>query len=70
MTKDIDDVLIYAIYPVTGKKFLRWKYGKDTPPPEVRAKSLEEAKAEQELIKKARAGKLVEKVEKEVPAKR
>jgi len=69
LTKDIDDVLIYAIYPVTGKKFLRWKHGKDTPPPEVRAKSLEEAKAELDMIKKARAGKLVEKVEKEVPPK-
>ena len=26
---DLDDKLIYALYPVTGKKFLKWKYGKE-----------------------------------------
>ena len=38
-TKDIakndGDVLIYALYPVTGLRFLRWKYGLEVPPPEV-----------------------------------
>ena len=29
---DLDDTLIYALYPVTGKKFLNWKYGKEQPP--------------------------------------
>ena len=67
---DIDDVLIYALYPVTGKRFLNWKYGKEEPPEEVRAKALEEALAEEELIKKARAGLLVEKDHgKEIPSK-
>ena len=66
---DLDDVLIYALYPVTGKKFLNWKYGKEEPPPEVRPKSLQEAKAEQDLIQKARAGKLIEPKEKQNPAK-
>jgi len=67
---DIDDVLIYALYPVTGKKFLRWKYGQEEPPEEVKPKTLEQIKAEQELISKAKAGKLVEKAEKkEAPAK-
>ncbi len=66
---DLDDELIYAIYPVTGKRFLKWKYGKEEPPAEVKAKTLEEAKAEQELIEKAKAGKLVEKDEKKVPLK-
>jgi pyruvate carboxylase subunit B len=66
---DIDDEILYAIYPVTGKRFLKWKYGKEEPPAEVKAKTLEEAKAEQELIKKAKAGELIEKIEKEVPAK-
>jgi oxaloacetate decarboxylase alpha subunit/pyruvate carboxylase subunit B len=69
LTADIDDVLIYALYPVTGKRFLNWKYGKEVPPQEVKPRTLEEAKAEQELIAKARAGKLVEKIEKETPAK-
>jgi pyruvate carboxylase subunit B len=66
---DLDDVLIYALYPVTGKKFLKWKYGKEQPPAEVRPKTLEDVKDEQELIKKAKAGKLIEKPEKETPAK-
>ncbi|MFO7666951.1 MAG: biotin/lipoyl-containing protein, partial [Desulfobacterales bacterium] len=67
---DIDDVLIYALYPVTGKKFLRWKYGKEEPPAEVKPRTLEQVKAEQEIIAKAKAGKLVEKTEKkEAPAK-
>ena len=66
---DLDDVLIYALYPVTGKRFLKWKYGKEQPPAEVRPRTLEDVKAEQELIKKAKAGKLVEKPEKEPPAR-
>ncbi|RPJ17956.1 MAG: pyruvate carboxylase subunit B [Desulfobacteraceae bacterium] len=67
---DLDDVLIYALYPVTGKKFLKWKYGKEDPPAEVKPRTLEQVKAEQELIAKAKAGKLVEKAEKkEAPSK-
>jgi pyruvate carboxylase subunit B len=66
---DLDDVLIYALYPVTGKRFLKWKYGKEQPPAEVRPRTLEDVKAEQELIKKAKAGKLVEKPEKAAPEK-
>ena len=58
---DLDDVLIYALYPVTGKRFLKWKYGKDEPPAEVRPRTLEQAKQEEEIVKKARAGQLVEK---------
>ncbi|OQX11888.1 MAG: carboxylase [Desulfobacteraceae bacterium IS3] len=69
LAKDIDDQVLYAIYPVTGKKFLSWKYGKEAPPKEVLPKTLEDVKAEQELIKKLKAGKLVEKVEKELPPK-
>ena len=66
---DLDDVLIYALYPVTGKKFLNWKYGKEQPPPEVSPRTLEDAKAELELLKKAKAGQLVEKPDKAAPAK-
>ncbi|MBU1056655.1 MAG: pyruvate carboxylase subunit B [Proteobacteria bacterium] len=67
LTTDIDDVLIYALYPVTGKKFLRWKYGKEEPPEEVKPRTLEQVKLEQEIIAKAKAGELVEK--KNVPTK-
>ncbi|MBF0226686.1 MAG: pyruvate carboxylase subunit B [Desulfobacterales bacterium] len=66
---DIDDIILYAIYPVTGKKFLKWKYGHEQAPPEVKAKTLEDIKAEQEIIKKAKAGLLVEKKEKHAPEK-
>ncbi len=67
---DLDDEVLYAIYPVTGKKFLKWKYGKEEPPKEVLPRSLETAKKEQELLAKARAGMVVEKPSKdEVPEK-
>jgi len=66
IAKDIGDVLIYALYPQTGMQFLRWKYGLEEPPKEVRPKSLEDVKKEDELIKKALAGELVEKEVKEV----
>jgi oxaloacetate decarboxylase alpha subunit/pyruvate carboxylase subunit B len=48
---------------------LKWKYGKEQPPKEVQPRTLEDAKAEQELLKKAKAGKLVEIPEKAAPAK-
>ncbi|RUA00144.1 MAG: carboxylase [Deltaproteobacteria bacterium] len=66
---DEDDLILYAIYPVTGKRFLKWKYGKETPPPEVMPKTLDEAKKEEEMVRKARAGELVEKKTGELPPK-
>jgi pyruvate carboxylase subunit B len=69
IAKDIGDVLIYALYPTTGMRFLKWKYGLEEPPPETKPKTLEDVKQEDELIAKAKAGKLVEKVEKPVPPK-
>jgi len=67
LAKDKDDVLIYALYPVTGKRFLQWKYGLEPVPPEVKPRTMDDVKAEQELLAKAKAGKLVEKKEKTVP---
>ncbi len=67
LAKDLDDELLYAIYPVTGKRFLKWKYGLEEVPPEVKPRTLEDAKAEKEWLAKAKAGKLVEKKEKTVP---
>ncbi len=58
---DLDDVLIYALYPTTGKKFLRYKYGLEDPPASMKAKTLEEAKKEEQLVRKARAGEVVAK---------
>jgi pyruvate carboxylase subunit B len=36
VSSDIGDILIAAIYPSTGLRFLKWKYGLETPSPEVR----------------------------------
>ncbi len=58
IAQDIGDVLIYALYPTTGMRFLRWKYGLETPPPEVKAKTMDDVRRENELVAKAKAGKL------------
>ena len=68
LAKDIDDVLIYALYPVTGLKFLKWKYGKEAPPAETKAVTLEQVRKQDELVAKAKAGQLVEKPLKKAPA--
>ncbi|MBI2854662.1 MAG: pyruvate carboxylase subunit B [Chloroflexi bacterium] len=69
LARDIGDVLIYALYPTTGMRFLKWKYGLETPPPETRPKTLDDVKKEDELVSKAKAGKLVEKSKIAPPAK-
>ncbi len=65
---DIDDLILYAIYPVTGKKFLEWKYGKTPVPESVKPITMEEVKKKDEILKKAKAGQLVEK-KTDAPAK-
>jgi pyruvate carboxylase subunit B len=72
--KNVQDVLTYALYPTTGSRFLKYKHSIDETIPDdwkpPRApKTLEEVKEEDELIAKAKAGKLVEKTEKVVPEK-
>jgi pyruvate carboxylase subunit B len=69
LAQDLDDVITYALYPVTGKRFLNWKYGKEDPPEAVKARTLEEIKKEEELVKLAKLGKLVQKSEKKAPPK-
>ena len=61
LAKNIDDELIVALYPVTGKRFLKWKYGLADIPEDVKPKSLEDVKKEKELIQKALSGKLTDK---------
>ena len=72
-TKDIaknpGDTLIYAIYPQTGLRFLKWKYGLEPIPEEVKPKTLDQCKWEDDVVKKALAGKLVEKPAKVAPEK-
>ena len=67
LAKTLDDQLIVALYNVTGKKFLRIKYGLDPMPEEMKARTMEQVQSEAELIKKARAGQMIDKPE--APAK-
>jgi len=67
VAKDIGDVLVYALYPTTGMRFLKWKYGLEKPSPETKGKTLEDIKLEDELIAKAKAGELIEKSKVKAP---
>ncbi|MCD4795786.1 MAG: pyruvate carboxylase subunit B, partial [Candidatus Cloacimonetes bacterium] len=68
LAKDLDDELICALYPVTGKRFLNWKYGLQEIPDDVKPKTIEEVEKEKELIAKALSGELTAKAKKEKPA--
>ena len=61
LAKNIDDEILCALYPVTGKRFLNWKYGLEDIPDDVKPKTLEDVKKEQELIQKALSGELTTK---------
>jgi len=69
LAKDLDDQLICAIYPVTGRRFLKWKYGIEEAPDSVKPKTLDAVKEEEERVKKAKAGDLIEKKPKKGPPK-
>ncbi|MCA1794013.1 MAG: carboxylase, partial [Desulfobacteraceae bacterium] len=58
---DEEDLLLYALFPVTGKKFLKQKYGREQVPDAIKPITLEDVKKQDALIKKAKAGELVEK---------
>jgi len=61
LAKDIDDEVLVALYPVTGKRFLKWKYSGEEVPAEWKGKTMEEVKKEEELVKKALSGELTSK---------
>jgi pyruvate carboxylase subunit B len=76
IAKNEGDVLIYALYPTTGMRFLKWKYGLEPIPEEVKAKTLEQIKLEDDVYLTIKKKKLFEKVkeyldslEKPAPAK-
>ncbi len=50
LAKDDFDLLICALYPTTGEKFLKWKYGLEERPPETRPKTLEDIRKEDEAM--------------------
>ena len=68
LAADMDDLLIYVQFPVTGKKFLEWKYGLSEVPASVKPITMESVKKQDALVKKAKAGELVERMT-DAPAK-
>jgi pyruvate carboxylase subunit B len=62
LAQDDGDVLIYALYPTTGMRFLKWKYGLEPVPDEVKGKSLEQIKLEDEVYLSIKQKKLHQKV--------
>ena len=62
LAKNDGDVLIYALYPTTGARFLKWKYGLEPVPDEVKPKTLEQVKLEDEVYRTIKAKKLFTKV--------
>ena len=56
LARDEGDVLCCALYPTTGLRFLKWKYGVETPLPETRPRTLEEAARGQAPTEQARQG--------------
>ncbi len=68
LARDIGDVLVYALYPVTGLRYLKWKYGLEPIPDDVKPRTIEEINEEAEIIAKAKAGLLVERGSEEAAA--
>jgi pyruvate carboxylase subunit B len=76
IAKNDGDVLVYGLYPTTGMRFLKWKYGLEPVPEEVKGKSLEQVKLEDEVYTAVKQKNLFAKVkeyidglEKPLPAK-
>jgi pyruvate carboxylase subunit B len=44
ISTDVKDVLIYALFPTTGMRYLRWKYGLEEVPADMKPITLEKAK--------------------------
>jgi len=56
LTEDVGDVLTYVLYPTTGKRFLRWKHGLESPPADMRGKTLEDIAQEDEMVARMKSG--------------
>jgi pyruvate carboxylase subunit B len=62
LAKNDGDVLVYALYPTTGKRFLRWKYDLEAVPEEVKAKTLDQVKLEDDVYLTIKQKKVFDKV--------
>ncbi len=70
LAHDDEDLIIYALFPVTRKKYLLQKYGKEKVPDSVKPITLEDVIRQKEMIEKAKRGELIEKSKiKEIPEK-
>jgi len=58
---DDEDLVLYALFPVTGKKYLLQKYGKEQVPESLKPITMEEVEEQNRLVEKARKGELFEK---------
>ncbi len=59
LAEDVGDVLTYVLYPTTGKRFLRWKRGLESPPADMRGKTLEDIAREDEMVARMKSGDIV-----------
>jgi len=62
IAKNEGDILIYALYPTTGMRFLKWKYNLEPVPDEVKGKTLEQIALEDEVYLTIKGKKLFAKV--------
>jgi pyruvate carboxylase subunit B len=76
IAKHDGDVLIYALYPTTGMRFLKWKYGLEPVPEEVKGKTLEQIALEDKVYRTIKEKKLftqvkeyIDSLEKPLPEK-
>jgi oxaloacetate decarboxylase alpha subunit/pyruvate carboxylase subunit B len=60
LAMDDEDLILYALFPVTGKKYLMQKYGKEEVPESLKPITLKDVEKQAEMIKKAKAGQLIE----------
>ena len=58
---DDEDLILYTLFPVTGKKYLMQKYGKEQVPESIKPITLEDVEKQNQMIEKAKKGELVEK---------
>ncbi len=61
LAADDEDLIIYTLFPVTGKKYLMQKYGKEQVPENLKPITLEDVAREKEMVEKAKKGELIEK---------
>jgi oxaloacetate decarboxylase alpha subunit/pyruvate carboxylase subunit B len=60
LAMDDEDLILYALFPVTGKKYLMQKYGKEEVPESLKPITLKDVEKQADMIKKAKAGQLIE----------